>query len=147
MATKEYIFTGKGAWVSKNAQTFANGDTVWGLALYPRTAADRKEIKATGIKNREMIDDGKGIEEGLVYFRLRNKTGPYKIVDPQGNEVEALVGNGSEIAVKLAVETFNSPKFGPQARSTVTEVVVMKLIPYAPKDIEPVAVETPDLPV
>jgi len=134
MAMKEYIFSGKAAYCSTNGRDFNDGKgPKWSMRLYPRTAADRKEIKATGIKNKEAIDDGSALEEGLVYFTFRNDKEPYKILDGNGNPVTALVGNGSDVSVKLLVETFNSPKFGPQARSWLTEVVVNNLVPYEPK--------------
>jgi hypothetical protein len=125
MAIKEYTFAGTGSWISKNAYTFQNGDVVWSMSFYPKTAADRKEIMATGIKNKPILDD-----DGLPYFKFRNKTEAYAILNPDGSPVEGLVGNGSEVLIKLVVETFNSPKFGPQARSALTEVIVTKLVPY-----------------
>jgi hypothetical protein len=122
---KEYTFSGKGSWVSTKSHTFPNGDEVWSMSFYPRTAADRKEILATGIKNKPALDD-----DGLPFFKFRNKTGPYKILNPDGSELTALVGNGSDVDIKLVVETFHSQKFGPQARSTLTEVIVTGLVPY-----------------
>jgi nitrogen fixation protein FixH len=147
MAKQEYIFSGKAAWVGTKGTDFNDGKgPVWSLAFYPRTAADRKEVQATGIKNKPMIDDGKGIEEGLIFFRLRNNQGPYSIIDSKGEPLTVPVGNGSEVMLKLLVETFNSEKHGPQARSWVTEVMVTDLIPYVKEEAAKTETKA-DLPV
>lgn len=130
MSKQVYAFTGKAAYVSKNGKVFKDGEPpVWTLSFYPVTAADRKAIRDTGIRNAVKEDDGsKSGIEGLFYtFRSKE---PYDIVDAKGNNLEALVGNGSEVTVFLEVETFRSPKFGPQARSTLLKVKVEKLIEY-----------------
>lgn len=133
MSKNVFKFKGKFAYVSKNSFTFKNGDTVWTMNFYPPTAADRKAIKATGIKNDVKEDDGEksGIE-GLYYvFRSKEQ---YPIVDSNGTPLEKLVGNGSEGEITLEVETFVSPKHGPQARSKLLAVKVENLIEYVPEE-------------
>lgn len=146
---KEYIFKGKFAWVSNKSQTFktAKGEeTVWGLAFYPETAADRRALTATGIKNKAQEDDGSCLQEGLMYFRLRNKDEPYKIINDKGEPLTEMVGNGSSGMLKLVVENFNSKTFGPQARSWVTEVMITDLVPYNPLETAAPATPQADLP-
>ncbi len=133
MAMQVYAFTGKAAYVSKNGKVFKDGEApVWTMNFYPRTAADRKAVKDTGIRNQVKEDDGSksGVEGFFYTFRSKE---PYEIVDDAGNGLEALVGNGSEVTVFLEVETFRSQKFGPQARSTLKKVKVDKLIEYKPE--------------
>ena len=136
MAVQVYKFSGKAAYVSKNGKTFAPGeDPVFSMRLYPTTAADRAAIKNTGIKNKPQEDDGsKSGVPGFFYTFRSNEA--YPIVDSQGSEITALVGNGSEVTVDLQVEHFTSPKFGPQARSKLLKVVVTKLIEYIPPDAQ-----------
>jgi len=133
MAKQVYTFSGKVAYVSKQAKTFENGDTVWTMNFYPPTAADRKAIKATGIKNNPKEDDGEKSKVEGMFFTFRSKE-QYPIVDPQGNEIDKLIGNGSDATISLEVETFNSPKHGPQARSKLLKVQVDNLIEYVPPE-------------
>jgi hypothetical protein len=130
----EYIFAGKAKWVSKNPTTFENGDVVWSMALYPDSATTRKAIQATGIQNRVALDK----ETDEAFFTLRSKDGEYAIIDTDGNPIDALVGNGSEVKVKLWVETFKRKDGTQGARSKLTEVMVTKLVPYE-KPVEPTA--------
>lgn len=132
MAIKTYEFSGRAGYVSRSGRVFKEGEApVWTLRLYPRTAADRAAIRATGVKNKAQEDDGsKSGVEGW-YFTFRSKA-EYPIVDAAGQPVEKLVGNGSEITVFLEVETFMSQKFGQQARSSVVKVRVDNLIEYVP---------------
>lgn len=133
MSKREYYFSGKAGYVSKNGRKFGEEPEKWSMRLYPRTAADRAEIKATGIKNKTQEDDGvKSGVEGL-YYTFRSNT-PYPITDKDGNDITVLVGNGSEVTVKLEVEAFNSPKYGAQARSKLLGVIVTNLIEYKPEE-------------
>lgn len=136
MAVQVYKFSGKAAYVSKNGKQFRPDEPeVFTMRLYPETAADRKAIKATGVKNEIKEDDGaKSGVEGFYYTLRANEA--YPIVDTEGNELDKLVGNGSDVTVSLEVETFNSPKFGPQARSKLVEVMVTNLIEYIPPETE-----------
>lgn len=133
MAKREYYFSGKAGYVSKTGRKFGEEPMKWSMRLYPRTAADRAEIKATGIKNKTQEDNGaKSGVEGLFYtFRSDSQ---YPITDKDGNDITAMVGNGSDATVKLEVEVFNSPKYGAQARSKLLGVIVTNLIEYKPEE-------------
>ena len=124
---------GKVAYVTKQGKQFKPGEAeVWTMRFYPKTAADRAAIKATGIKNKINEDDGaKSGLEGLFYTFRSSEA--YDIVDAEGNPVDKLIANGSEGYVELHVETFNSAKFGPQARSKLLRVVITNLIEYVPE--------------
>lgn len=133
MAVKVYQFDGKLAYVTKNGKQFKEDEApVWTIRLYPRTAADRAAIKATGVKNKVQEDDGsKSGVEGLFYtFR---SDAPYEIVTPSGEPIEKMVANGSEGIITLSVETFMSPKFGQQARSKLLKVEITNFIEYVPE--------------
>jgi hypothetical protein len=149
MAKQIYRFSGKAAYVTRNAKVFPNSsDPVWTMALYPITAADRKAIRDTGIKNHTKEDDGvKSGVEGL-FFTFRSPE-QYAILDASGMPIaeDILVGNGSDVTIELEVETFNSPRHGPQARSKLRTVTVDNLIVYVPKPKEASVSDAPaDLP-
>lgn len=124
-------FSGKVAYVSKNGKQFKPDEPmVWTARLYP-DAATRKLIKASGLRNEVKEDDGeKSGVEGLFYtFRSRD---PYEIVDANDQPLDKLVANNSEGTFFVEVETFTSPKHGPQARGTLLTARITNLIEYVP---------------
>jgi len=131
MSKAEYKFSGKAAWIGKKPNKWGK----YAFNFYPRTAADRKAVKDTGIKNKVQEDDGsKSGVEGLFYVFRSDILFPIK--SPDGAPIDAMIGNGSDVTVTLEVETFQSAEHGPQARSRVQEVVVDNLIPYVKKEVK-----------
>lgn len=127
MSTTTHTFKGKVSYVMRKAND-------WGkftMNFYPPTAADRKAIKETGVKNKTKEDDGaKSGVEGLFYTFRNSDAFPITL---EGKEFTGLIGNGSEVELTLEVETFKSPVHGPQARSKVTGINITSLIPYDPE--------------
>lgn len=120
MAKQTYTFKGTASWLLSKPNK-------WGkftMNFYPASAAVRKEVKDTGIRNKINEDD-----EGNFYYVFRSDT-PYPIMHPDGTAVTELVGNRSEVTVRLSVETFESAQHGTVTRSKLEGVVVDKLIPY-----------------
>lgn len=141
---REYIFDGTAKWVTNKPHAFPEGNK-WLMSFYPDTLNTRKAVQATGAKNHVKLDD----ETGDAYFVFRSDE-PYKIIDNDGQEITAAVGNGSDVKIKLYVEAFTSPKYGPTARTKLLEVMVTKLIPYekpVEQEVTSVAPAQADLPV
>lgn len=142
---RDYIFTGKGNWVKSAPSVFSDGTSAYTMSFYPDSVQTRKAVEATGAKNKVKLDD-----DGHAFFSLRNKDEPYKIIDAEGNPITDLIGNGSEVKIKLNVEAFTSPKYGPTARTKLLEVMVTKLVAYE-KPVEAASATAtasqPELPV
>lgn len=127
MALKEVSFSGKFKWFRPTTKNKFDKYTV---DFYP---VDRKEFKALGLKN-EMREDDDGF-----YFRLASPN-PIKVVDPAGEPVTKLIGNGSAGTVNLVVESFVSPKYGNCTRSFVESAVIEELLEYVkPEETSEVA--------
>lgn len=129
---KDYIFTGKANWIKSTPSVFDDGTSAYTMSFYPDNADTRKAVQATGTKAKPRLDD----ETGEAFFSFRNKEAPYKIIDEQGQDITALVGNGSEVKIKLNVEAFTSPKYGASARTKLLEVMVTKLVAYEKPVVE-----------
>jgi hypothetical protein len=136
MATskKEYFFAGKVAWLSKVGKRWPNKpeQEVFSLNFYPKDAKVRKDLVATGIRNKMREDDGEKSGVEGFFFTLRSNV-PFLVYDTAGNKVEGYVGNGSDVVIKLAVEIFDSTQHGEVVRSTVEGVTVHNLIEYVPE--------------
>lgn len=138
MSEQVYHFSGKGKWIKTKPNKWGK----WDMQFYPASKDVREALKATGIKNKPQVDD----DTNEVYYILRNDKQPYDILNKDGQPLEKLVGNGSEITIALWVETFNSPAHGPQARSRLEAVVVDNLIEYNPPTTEAPAAPAEELP-
>lgn len=127
--TKFHYFAGKAKW----AKVFkGDGDDKyesWKINLY-LTPDSWEEFKASGIQLQQRFDE----EGSFVTFRRRynqiiNKElvqfEPPKVVDADGNETTAKIGNGSDVVVKVA--TFETRK-GPGHR--LEAVKVTNLVQY-----------------
>ena len=131
MSKAEFKFSGKAAWLGRKPNKWGK----YAFNFYPRTAADRKAVKDTGIKNKVQEDDGsKSGVEGLFYVFRSDILFP--IISPDGAPVSDMIGNGSDITVTLEVEQFNSPEHGPQARSRVQSVTIDNLVRYEKKETQ-----------
>ena len=141
MATVFYTFSGTVKWAKVyRPDKFGN----FTIDFYPKDKEVRKAIKDTGIRNRLYEDD-----EGNFFYRFRRaerkenkKTkemmefGPPKVLDSDGEPMTDLIGNGSEITVKISVYDFSSPEHGTGKGHRLEEVMVENLVEY--KKEEPV---------
>lgn len=121
MAVQEVNLSGKAKWVRTKPDKWGK----YTMCFYPQDAATRKAIKELGLRNHINEDD-----DGLFY-RFKTDGSPFRTTY-EGKPVE-YVGNGSDVTITLAVETFESKIHGPMARSNVVEVVVDKLVPFVPE--------------
>lgn len=138
MAQTVHLFTGMTKWAKVYKPDEKYGK--YSLNFYPKDDADRKAIKATGIKNNTKEDD-----DGF-YYVFRSEKAP-TVVDNKGEEFDQIIGNGSTITVKLGVESFTSAKWGKVVRSTLLGVKVEELVEYVPDNRDDdEASETPKMP-
>lgn len=144
MAEQVYYFTGKACWVKDKPNKWGK----WDMTFYPDKTT-RDAMKATGFKNKTKVnEEEKGTPENLwgqQFYTLRNDKQAYAILDAEGKAMTKLVGNGSEVTVKLSVELFNSPEHGPSARSRLEGVVVNNLVEYT-RPVETTVEAKVDLP-
>lgn len=137
LAKKIYTFTGKIAWAHK---LFIEDEKYGGypVSFYPKDDADRRAIKATGIKNEVKEDDGEKSGVAGWYYNVRGKEQPV-VVDADGNpwDEDTPIGNGTVATIALEVETFKSRKWGEITRSTLRKVRIDELVEYeAPEETE-----------
>lgn len=129
MATEYYYFEGECQW----AKVY-KPDTQFEPHAYKIDVFLDKEgfevHKASGLKNKAKFTD-----EGKKYVTFNNKVGtwpsgdpidPPIVVDKDGNKFDKLIGNGSKVAVEVAV--YDAGKFGKGHR--FTKVVVVDHVPY-----------------
>jgi hypothetical protein len=123
-----HIFKGKVSYLLKRPNKFGK----YSLNFYPPSAADRKAVKSTGIQNGVKEDDGarSGVEGWFSTFRSDT---PFAVFNSDGSSFSDFVGNGSEVTLKLVVESFDTKDFGRKTRATVDSVVVDKLIEFVPE--------------
>lgn len=132
MAKQNYEFEGKAAWLLGKPDKWGK----YTVCFYPKDAETRKQIKALGLRNNINEDDGaKSGVEGLFY-RFKTDGAPFLVTDIEGNRIEKRVGNGSDIVMRLEVESFTSPTHGECVRSRVLSLVVTNLIEYVPEKKE-----------
>lgn len=134
MSTTEYIFDGKVKWAQVQRPDKKYND--YRLLFYPGDADTRKAIKSTGTMCKIKEDD-----DGFFY-QFRSEIKP-TVTDAEGNPFTGLIGNNSDVTVRITVEKFTSPKHGDVARTKLVGVVITKLIPYEKKEAE-ATVETAD---
>lgn len=124
MAKQEFTFQGKAKWAQLlNKSKYED----YRLSFYPADDSVRKAIKATGTKCGVKEDD-----DGFFYT-FRSPVQP-PVMTKDGAPVTSLIGNGSDVTIKLQVEDFVSPTFGPTARTILLGVTVDNLIPYEKKE-------------
>jgi hypothetical protein len=131
MAKQVYTFSGKVEWLRRQAKTWPDGSTNYSVSFFPASADERKAMKATGIKNVIKVAE-KGDLEGQMFYSLKSDE-PFVVMRPDGTVFDGYVGNGSEVTIRLEVETFES-KYGPNARSKVLGIVLNKLVEFVPEE-------------
>lgn len=132
MSKAEYYFSGKAAWLNTKPDK-------WGkftLCFYPADAETRKAIKDLGLRNQLNEDDGKKSGVEGFFYRFKSPGGPFVLTDEAGEPITSMIGNGSDITMKLEVETFTSKDHGEVKRSNVLGIVVNKLIEFVPEKQE-----------
>jgi hypothetical protein len=131
LAKQVYTFSGKVEWLRKQAKTWPDGSTNYSVSFFPSSAEERKAIKATGIKNTVKVSE-KGDLEGQMFYSLKSDE-PFVVMTPDGEVFDGYVGNGSDVTIRLEVETFES-KYGPNARSRVLGIILNNLVPFVPEE-------------
>lgn len=127
MATKYYYLSGKTKWakVRKPDEKYNN----FQVPLYMDTKSwDLFKTMGLGLKTRE-DDDGKFVTFKRPMTKIIKQElvtlGPPKVLDNQNHEFEGLIGNGSEVTLKVAVyDTIKGPGH------TLEVVRVEKLVEY-----------------
>jgi hypothetical protein len=105
MATKQHYFTGKAKW----AKVYKPDEKYNNFAInIELDDASKKEFDGTGIRVQPKKDES----DGLTYYRFRRseEDGPPLVVDNQGEPFSKLIGNGSNVTVR--VESYDSKKYG-----------------------------------
>jgi hypothetical protein len=126
MAKKEYEFHGKAYYAQVHRPDSRYND--YRIKFYPADADTRRAIKATGTQCNVKEDDNG------FFYQFKNEIQP-TVVDTQGNPVTALIGNGSDVILKIMVEDFVSTKYGEIHRTKFVGLVVTNLIPYEKKEV------------
>lgn len=118
-------FTGEASWARfKEPDKFGKYSVTLALDF-----KQFKEMKDLGLKNGgKPSDDGKM----LVTFRRPQEKGKPSVSNADGTECTELVGNGSNLTVKIEIETFESKKHGKVTRSDMVAVKVNNLVVYNP---------------
>ena len=125
----EYVFHGTIQWAYSLFEKGKYGD--YRLKFYPKDAATRKAIRDTGTQAKVKEDN-----DGFFYNFKSEIAVP--VTDTSGERIEARIGNGTEVAIKLLVEKFPSQKYGTVARTKLLGVVVTTLVVYEkPEDKVP----------
>jgi len=134
MATEYYYLTGRVNWakVRKPDPDYDN----YTIDFYP-DAKSLEVIKETGIQ----VEPRQSQDEGIFYkFRRPHEKlikkelvefGPPQVLDKDNTEFDGLIGNGSEVTVKISV--YDSKK-GKAHR--LEAVRVEKLVEYTPENTE-----------
>lgn len=111
MATKSYTYKGTAKWAKLFKPDEKYGS--YSIVLYPDKASLKQYIKVGHQGAVREDEDGK-----FVTFRRKPQVltkkgtvwelGPPKVLDENGEDLDKLVGNGSE--VEVTVETYDTPK-------------------------------------
>lgn len=121
---QEYTFEGE---VSYAFIIKPNRYGKYSMNFYPKSDADRKAVKATGLRNSVKEDD-----RGF-YYTFRSEIAP-SVTDSKGEPVKDFIGDGSSVKATLTVERFTSATHGEITRGKLVGVVVTNLVPYVKKE-------------
>ena len=123
MAT--YFYTGKCKW----AKVHEPDKTYKKYSIDVLLDMDQYEaLKATKIKNTGKPEDGKM----WVTFRCNEADGPVTVIIDDKPSTE-MIGNGSEVTIKVDIDSFTSAKWGNITRSRLEAVKVDRLVKYDDK--------------
>lgn len=134
MARVFRYFEGKGKWFHhlRKPDSYEGEAPKWKFDFYPK---DWNQFQSLGLRNKVKEDnDGK-------YVTLSRPTvapwgepmAPPKIIDQEGAEIppEVIIGNGSEIILKLEVYTYENRRSGKEATaSRIDSIKVTNLVEY-----------------
>lgn len=136
MAKTEYVYLqGKGMWIKTKA---LNPWGKWTCTLYPNAASLDKirKLQEEGIKNvLRKDDDGYNItfsRPGEKENRLGQKFGlkPVEVISSDGSVFDGLIGNGSDITVKLEVYSHKTPGGAKAKAARLLGIRIDNLVPY-----------------
>jgi hypothetical protein len=138
MPTENVYIRGKGSWIRTN-QTNPWGK--WVATIHPTPGEDLekvRELSAAGVKNViKKDDDGYFItysRPSEKEDRMGRKYGlsPVQVVDNTGKPFSDLIGNGSDVTIKLEVYQHNTPGGGKAKAARLAAIRVDNLVPYIP---------------
>ena len=152
MSTDFVYLQGKGKWCKVTTPDAKFGDPKWSVVLYPNPDSYNKllDLKKKGIRNMIKKDeDGyfttfsrpqekkyRGRINAFTPPELLDGTKPLEDGGYMPFPRENLIGNGSDITIKLAVYTFSTPGDKPGERTgcaaRLESVRIDNLIPYNP---------------
>lgn len=132
--TEYIILQGKCKWVKPvSPDKYGN----WSMVLYPNQESYNKllELKQRGLKSEIKKDeDGYNITlrrpQQKVYAGKVKGFAPPQIVGPDGNPFPALIGNGSDVTVKIEVFSYKAPTGSTGIAARWLALRVDNLIPY-----------------
>lgn len=136
MATEFIVLKGKGSWINHNRPDKFDK---WGLMLHPDAEALEiiRDLQAAGLKNQLKKD-----EDGYycrfsrpIHKMIKGKLTPFtppKIFLADGSPApeDISIGNGSDVAVKLAVYEHGTPSGGKAKAARWESLRIDNLIPY-----------------
>ncbi len=123
MATAYYYFNGMSKW----AKVYKPDEKYGKYSIDVLLSMEQYEaLKNLKVKNNGKPEDGKM----WVTFRRNQEDGAPIVVGPDGGPFTDLIGNGSEVSIKLEIESFVSQKYGPVTKSRIASVMVDKHVKY-----------------
>lgn len=149
MAKTEFVFVqGKGSWIKTQ---IPNKFGKWAVTLHPTASSLEviKKLKEEGIKNelkkdedgyymtfnRPVSKEFRGKIQGFQPPRVLD--GSKKLEDGSHPPLDALVGNGSDVTLKLEVYKHKTPSGGEAKAARLLSIRVDNLVPFIPaKDFD-----------
>lgn len=142
MPTEFIYFQGKGSWIraAKPDRTFIKPDgtgSKWDMILHPNEQSLEKirELQAEGVKNKLNEDeDGYFVrlsrpEAIKVRGRLKEMKPPV-LTKKDGSPFNDMVGNGSDVTVKMEVYEHKTPNGGKAKAMRWLSLRIDHLVPY-----------------
>jgi len=139
--TQFVYLQGKAKWVRTRQ---VNPWGKWTCTLYPTPESLEKvrQLQAEGMKNVIKKDeDGYNVTFSRPQEkedRLGRKYGltPVEVLNADGSVLDGLVGNGSDVTIKLEVYTHKTPGGGKAKASRLLGIRVDNLVPYTPESMD-----------
>jgi len=135
--TEYHVYQGKAKWVKPQApDKYGN----WSMVFYPNMDSYNKilELKERGLKSEIKKDeDGYHITfrrpQQKVYAGKVKGFAPPQIVGPDGLPFDQLIGNGSDVSVKVEVFSYKTPQGNEGLAARWLALRIDNLIPYETK--------------
>lgn len=144
-SNQEWIFLqGKGKYIKTKRP---NDWGKWTCMLYPNNESLEKirELQGQGLKNTLKKDEdgynatfSRPVEKTFKKSGLERKIGfsPVEVLGPDGKPYDGLIGNGSDITVKLEVYQHNTPGGGKAKAARLSAIRIDNLVPFITDDLD-----------